>query len=115
MKYILIILLYLLIINIITTIRLIKSDEYEISQRVIQTLLIWLLPLIGIFMVSHFLNDNPIVVKDNWIKYFIIKILLIPFLIKVIKLPKGHYNDISSSNYMTTADASFSSFGSGGD
>jgi len=68
-------------------------------------------------MVSHFLNDNPIVIKNNWIKYFIIKILLFPFLIKVINLPKERYNDISSSNYTTTDASGYSggSFSGGGD
>lgn len=118
MEYLAIILLYLFVINIVTTIRLLKSNEHEVFQKAIQVLLIWLLPIVGILLVSHFLNDNPIIIKDNLTIYFIIKILLFPFLIKVIKVPKEHYNDISSSNNIPIDDVSGysgGSFSSGGD
>ena len=114
MEYlILLLIVYLLILNIITTIRLIKSNELESFQKTIQILIVWLLPILGVFLVSHFLNDYPVIIKNNNLKYFLFKLLSFPFLIKVTKIPKDKPNDMSSANSYTSTDISYGGGSSG--
>jgi len=110
---ILILILYLFTLNIITTIRLIKSAELESFQKIFQILIVWLLPILGVFLVSHFLNDNPIIIKNNNLKYFLLKLLCLPFLIKIAKTPKSKSIDISSSNSYTSTDIFYGDIGGG--
>jgi len=110
---ILILILYLFTLNIITTIRLIKSAEPESFQKIFQILIVWLLPILGVFLVSHFLNDNPIIVKNNNLKYFLLKLLCLPFLIKIAKTQKSKSIDISSSNLYTSTDIFYGDIGGG--
>lgn len=75
---------YLLVFNIVTTARLIKSDFYTSMQKLFQLLLIWFLPLIGATLISHFLNDEPLFVSKKASKYILfIKFALLPLNIKV--------------------------------
>ena len=107
MEYLIIGIAYLVLINSITIIRLVLANEYEKFQKIIQFLLIWLLPIVGVLIVVHFLNDNPIIIKYNGIKLIIIKILLFPVLIKVTSMQKDINIDISSSNEMTSSTCGY--------
>ena len=48
---------YLLLLNIVTSYRVFKSDSYSLLQKIFQFFLIWLLPLIGSIIVASFLNS----------------------------------------------------------
>jgi hypothetical protein len=48
--------LYVLLLNLIVSYRLYRDELYEPWQKGVQFLLIWLLPLLGGFIVSYFLN-----------------------------------------------------------
>ncbi len=84
MAYIVLAGIYLLLLNIITTIRLSKSELNEKSQKVYQTILIWLLPLIGAVVVLTLLNqDEPVeFMNKNIFKNF----MLFVFFIKIKKM-----------------------------
>ena len=43
--------------NIYASYRMFRSDDYEKSQKIFQLLIIWCIPLIGIFLVLFFLSD----------------------------------------------------------
>jgi hypothetical protein len=47
---------YVLLLNLIVSYRLYRDPLYEPWQKGVQFLLIWLLPLLGGFIVSYFLN-----------------------------------------------------------
>lgn len=85
LNYILISLLaYLLLFNTVTTFRLVRSDMYNPTQKVFQSLAVWLLPLLGSVIISHFLNDEPVVLSDKASKYVLmINYLLLPLMVKV--------------------------------
>jgi len=83
MTYIVLTVIYIFILNVIATIRLSKSELYEKSQKVFQTILIWVLPLIGAVFVSMLLNqDEPIELKK---KNILKSILLFIWIIKIKK------------------------------
>lgn len=48
----------ILLSNIYTTYLLYKTDQYEKIQKIIQFFIIWLIPILGIVFVSHFLDKN---------------------------------------------------------
>ncbi|WP_345971127.1 hypothetical protein WCX72_04700 [Sulfurimonas sp. HSL1-6] len=103
MNYIVISLIaYLLLFNTVSTFRLAKTEMYDSSQKVFQSLVIWLLPLIGAAIISHFLNDEPLVLSEKASKYvLLIKLLLLPLMIKV----KSNLDDeIGNSNEGYQAD-----------
>ena len=85
MEYLYYIVVYLVLLNIITTYRLIKSEDYEVSQKIIQCILLWILPLLGVLVVTFFLNQEPIVLSEKVSKFrIILKILLFPWFIKIV-------------------------------
>ncbi len=47
-----------LIANIYTTYLLLKTDQYDKTQKIIQFFILWLIPIVGVFFVSHFLDKN---------------------------------------------------------
>jgi hypothetical protein len=61
-----------------------RTDMYEPVQKVLQSLVIWLLPLLGAVSIAHFLNDRPVVLSEKASKYvLILKFLFMPFVIKI--------------------------------
>jgi len=80
MIYILFVGIYIVVLNIIATIRLSKSELNEKPQKFFQTILIWLLPVIGAVIVSMLLNQfEPIELKK---KSFPKQILFFIFIVK---------------------------------
>lgn len=96
MTYIYLVIIYIVIFNFVTTYRLIKTDMYDTIQKIFQTIIIWLLPLLGAAGITSFLNDEPIVLSEKMSKYILIwKFLFLPFMIKFkTKLDDdiGNYN-----------------------
>ncbi len=109
MAYIVLAGIYLLLLNIITTIRLSKSELNEKSQKVYQTILIWLLPLIGAVIVSTLLNqDEPVEFKNkNIFKNF----MLFVFFIKRKKDENKEHNGYEKTE--SAADVYHASFQAG--
>lgn len=109
MQYLYYIVTYLVILNIVTTYRLFKSEDYEINQKIIQFILLWTIPLLGVLVVTFFLNQEPIILSDKMKRYkIILQILLFLWLIKI----KSHGNkNIGNSEAGYQAD--FASTGGG--
>jgi|GEM_PF-4740075 TRAP-type C4-dicarboxylate transport system permease small subunit len=63
MEYLYYLAIYLVFINIVTTYRLVKTENYKVTQKIIQFILLWALPIIGVFIVVFFLNQEPIVLN----------------------------------------------------
>ena len=83
MTYIVLAVIYLLILNIVSTLRLSKSELNEKPQKIFQTILIWMLPLIGALLVSMLLNqDEPMELKK---KNMLKSILFFIFIVKIKK------------------------------
>jgi len=81
MIYVVLATMYLLVLNVIATYRISKSELTEKPQKVAQTVLIWVLPLVGAVIVSMLLNqDEPIELKK---KSMAKTILLFLFIVKV--------------------------------
>ncbi|WP_294966968.1 hypothetical protein [Sulfurimonas sp.] len=109
MKYIYFIATYLVLLNIVTTYRLLKIEDYKVTQKIIQFILLWTIPLIGVLIVSLFLNQEPIVLSKKMQKYkIILKILLFPWLIKI---ESNGGKDIGNSVAGYQADSSSTSGG----
>ncbi len=84
MEYLSYVVTYLVLLNIVTTYRLLKTENYEVSQKIIQFVLLWAIPFFGVFIVTFFLNQDPIVLNKKIQKFrIILKILLFPWLIKI--------------------------------
>ena len=113
MVYIYLVIIYIILFNIVTTYRLIKTDMYDTTQKIFQTVIIWLLPLIGVGGIASFLNDEPIVLSEKMSKYILIfKFLFLPFMIKFkTKLD----NDIGNYNTGGSDINAVESIGGGGD
>ena len=107
MEYLYYAVTYLVLLNVVTTYRLLKSEDYETIQKVVQFILLWTIPLLGVTLVIFFLNQIPIVLNKKMRKYkTILKILLFPWFIKI----KSNGNkDIGNSTSGYQAD-----FGSSG-
>ena len=69
MTYILILIVYILIVNLITSYRLISDDFYNKIQKIIQLIIIWILPLLGVTIIAWFLNQNNVELIGLWKKY----------------------------------------------
>ena len=106
MEYIILIVIYLIVLNIVTTSRLLKSDLYEKYQKVFQTIFVWLLPFLGPMIVSMFLNEyEPIELNK---KSIIKSIIFYIFIVKIKKIDKkkniqGYGEKESIDNYTYTA------------
>ena len=99
MTYIWYIIIYILVVNLITSFRLIIAVEYNRLQKLFQFFIIWCIPLFGVVIVSYFLNQIPIILSEKLSKYtLIIKIILYPLLIKV----KSFESTFNNSNYADT-------------
>ena len=113
MSYIYLVIIYIILFNIVTTYRLIKTDMYGMTQKIFQAIIIWLFPLLGAAGISSFLNDEPIVLSEKTSKYILVlKFLFLPFMIKFkTKLDDdiGNYNTGVNDFYTTEA------IGGGGD
>ena len=107
MKYLYYIATYLVLLNIVTTYRLLKTEDYKAVQKTVQFILLWTIPLLGVLIVTFFLNQEPIVLNKRIQKFkIILKILLFPWFIKI----KANGNkDINNSTAGYQAD-----FGSSG-
>ncbi len=96
MIYLVLIAIYLLILNVIATIRLLKSELNEKTQKIFQTILIWILPLIGAVTVSMLLNqDEPIESKK---KNIFKSILFFIFIVKIKNDKDKDYQGYGQSN-----------------
>jgi len=115
MEYINYAIAYLVLLNIVTTYRLLKMGDYEISQKVIQFILLWILPFFGTLLVTYFLNQSPIILNEKLSKIeIVLKILFFPLLIKII--PKGKNNSLGRINnreYGVVGEGSESASGGG--
>ena len=102
--------IYFLALNIVTTIRLWRSDSYSKSQKIMQTIIIWLVPLLGVFIVILFLNTEPLEESNPSI---LKKLYMWIFFIKNEKKEKKqkHINDISEGEVYGSGSSGFSSFG----
>ena len=107
MEYLYYIATYLVLLNVVTTYRLLKTEDYESIQKIVQFIFLWTIPLIGVSIVTFFLNQVPIVLNKKMQKYkVILKVLLFPWLIKI----ESNWNkDIGNSDAGYQAD-----FGSSG-
>ena len=84
MNYIYYIGTYLILVNIVTTYRVLRVEDYEVTQKIIQFILLWTIPFLGLFIVTYFLNQEPIILSEKMKKYkLILKILLFPWLTKI--------------------------------
>jgi hypothetical protein len=53
-----ILIIYIVIVNLVTSYRLVIDEYYDNVQKTIQLLIIWLLPLLGAAIIAWFLNEN---------------------------------------------------------
>ena len=96
MVYLVLTVTYLLILNVIATIRLSKSELNEKTQKIFQTILIWILPLIGSVIVSMLLNQyEPMESKK---KNVIKSILFFIFIVKIKKDKQKEYQGYGERN-----------------
>ena len=58
MQYLYIFIIYLTIVNLFTSYRLIKDEYYNPIQKSIQLLIVWLVPFLGAMIVSHFNTEE---------------------------------------------------------
>ena len=102
--------LYFLSLNVVTTIRLWHSDSYSKSQKIVQTAIIWLLPVIGVLIVILFLNTEPLQESNP---SFLRKLYMLIFFIKNEKevKKKKHTNDMSGGEVYDSGNSGFGSFG----
>ncbi|HHD79228.1 MAG TPA: hypothetical protein ENK98_06310 [Epsilonproteobacteria bacterium] len=66
MLYVYLIIIYLIVLNIFTTYRLIKDDYYNVAQKCMQLMIIWLIPLIGAMIVAHFNTQEKRKLNGIW-------------------------------------------------
>jgi hypothetical protein len=97
MEYINYVIAYLVLLNVVTTYRLLREDNYE----TIQFILLWILPLLGALLVTFFLNQSPIILNEKMSKIeIILKILFFPLFIKIgSKRKRNSLNDINNQGY----------------
>ncbi len=106
---ILILFVYLFLFNSITTYRLLTSDMYEPTQKIFQSIVVWLLPFLGTAIIAHFLNDEPIILSKKVSKFILIlKFLFSPFMIKI---KSNLDNSIGNSSAGYSADFASTSGG----
>jgi len=81
-----VLIVYIILLNIITSYRLFRDDYYTILQKSIQYVLIWLLPFLGSFTVAFFLSQE--INTDK--KYpWIAKVIAGFFMVKLTKNAHG--------------------------
>jgi len=86
--------IYIVLLNCITTYRLVNSDCYDTVQKSIQFLIIWMIPLIGVLIIASFLNQIPLELNSFWKKYSkTAKYLSMPFFIAIKKNKSTVRND----------------------
>jgi len=101
--------IYLVLLNVVTTYRLLKTGDYEFIQKVIQFILLWTIPLIGVATVTFFLNQVPIILNKKMQKYkTILKVILFPWLIKI---ESNESKNIGNSDAGYQAESGLSSGG----
>jgi len=87
---------YFVILYIVTTVRLFRSDSYSMIQKIIQFCIIWFIPAIGVIVVALFLNQEPIKLKKS---SFLKKLFLSLFFVEIEKRSISDYPD-SNGNYI---------------
>ena len=81
-----VLIVYIVLLNIITSYRLFKDDYYNGVQKSMQYLLIWCLPIVGSFPVAFFLSQD----MDRNKKYpWIVRAVTGLFMIKLVKDTQG--------------------------
>jgi hypothetical protein len=53
-----VVILAIVLLNVAVTVALLRSQDYGRDQKVIQALLVWLLPPIGALVVLHFVRES---------------------------------------------------------
>ncbi len=110
--------IYILILNVVTTYRLIKDEIYNTWQKVLQICIVWLLPFIGAISVSYFLNIFPVKADKWWQKHWLSSGLLSVFFhIRYDNpAPKGYPSDMNAYSDYTGGwyDNSCHGFSDGG-
>jgi len=73
---------YLSLLLLITTFRLFKYDGYDKTQKLIQLLIIWLIPILGVVAVAHFLDDE-IEIKEakTYVPIRLLSLLYLAFMV----------------------------------
>lgn len=100
-------LIYFILLNVITSYRLIKSNGYEKKQKFYQILIIWLIPILGVILVSSLLNDEKVKISKDLPKIpsRVLELLFLIFLV--------NYNTYSvDEDGNISLDETSSSFGS---
>ena len=82
MQYLYIFIVYLAIVNLFISYRLIKDEYYNPIQKSIQLLIVWLVPLLGAMIVSHFNTEEKrelkgIYKKLSWLSRLVAALLFI--------------------------------------
>lgn len=54
------ILLFLGIANLIVTVRLVRSSSYAPGQKIFQTIIVWLLPVLGSAWIGYMLREEAV-------------------------------------------------------
>jgi len=94
---------YIVLLNLITSYRLFRDDYYNTLQKSTQYLLVWSLPIVGSFIVIHFLHEEIDVSK----KYpWIVRIVAGLFMLKLTK-------DVNGIGYPTSMNDNGENEGTG--
>jgi len=80
--YIYILATYVVVLNTITAYRLFKDEDYNITQKLMQFLVIWIVPIFGSFLVAHFINQK---VESDKKYFFLIRAVAGLFAIRLTK------------------------------
>ena len=108
---------YIALLNLITSYRLFRDDYYNTLQKSTQYLLVWSLPIVGSFIVIHFLHEEIDVSK----KYpWIVRIVAWIFILKLTKDVNGtgypsSMNDNGGNDCIGFMNTSCGNGGCGGD
>ena len=82
---------------------------YEPTQKIFQSVVVWLFPFLGAAVIAHFLNDEPTILSKKASKYILIlKFLFLPFMIKI---KSNIDNNIENSSAGYSADFTSTSGG----
>ena len=60
MHYLTILIIYLVVLNLFTSYRLLNDDYYDRMQKSIQMFIVWILPFFGAILIAHFNTKEKI-------------------------------------------------------
>jgi len=97
MKVLILVTVYLLVLNIVVSIRIFRSAE-ERYRKVIFFVLVWMLPLLGAVFVASLLNAVAYKPRGWWLKHLVITRLLASLFMIKIAHPKSFAGYPGSEN-----------------